>query len=74
MFLGDFKNVRVGCYRVLFVDVLLLGCEYIEIIVYGDFFVLSDCVDIKCDNSIEVCWNDVLFVEVFLFSVFDVIV
>lgn len=71
--LGDPKNARAGRHRVLLAEAPLAGREHIEIIVHGDFFVSSDRVDIKRDNSIEARWNDALLAEASLPSVLDAI-
>lgn len=71
--LGDPRNKRVERSRVLVPEAPLAGGDHIEIIVHGDFFVSSDRVDIKRDNSIEARWNDALLTEVALPSVLDAI-
>lgn len=71
--LGDPKNTKAGRHRVLLAEASLAGREHIEIIVHGDFFVSSDRVDIKRDNSIEARWNNALLAEASLPSVLDAI-
>lgn len=71
--LGDPNNTRAGRHRVLLAEAPLAGRDHIEIIVHGDFFVSSDRVDIKRDNSIEARWNDALLAEASLPSILDAI-
>jgi len=71
--LGDPKNTKAGRERVLLAEAPLAGREHVEIIIHGDFFVSSDRVDIKRDNSVEARWNDALLTEASLPSVLDAI-
>lgn len=71
--LGDPKNAKAGRERVLLAEASLAGRENTEIILHGDFFVSSDRVDIKRDDSIEAKWNECLLGEVSLPSVLDAI-
>jgi len=71
--LGDPRNVRTGRNRVLLAESQLSGGDHVEIIVHGDFFVSSDRVDIRRDNSIETRWNEALLAEAALPSVLDAI-
>lgn len=71
--LGDPKTTRTGRNRVLLAEAPLAGREHVEIIVHGDFFVSSDRVDIRHDESIETRWNDALLAEASLPSVLDAI-
>ena len=71
--LGDPKSGRTGRERVLLSEAQLAGSDHVEIIVHGDFFVSSDRVDIRRDESIETRWNDALLTEASLPSVLNAI-
>lgn len=71
--LGDPTGVRTERRRVMLVEVPLAGSDHVDIIVHGDFFVSSDRVDIRRDESIERRWNDALLAEASLPCVLDAI-
>lgn len=71
--LGDPRGVRTERRRVLLVEVPLAGSDQVDIVVHGDFFVSSDRVDIRRDESIERRWNDALLAEASLPCVLDAV-